>query len=370
MAVPIFFASNRNVLAETSATGQVFGDRFNADGPQCFRVGRAEATLTGTDPKQDAKWSVGKTELYAEELDDSMPKGAVLGSSKLFMVLRDLLKDRDRDVIVYLHGFANTFQNSVARAAALQQIYSTTKQKVLVVLFSWPSNGEVRPSWNYFSDRDDAEASGLAMGRALKRLVEFLEKLRSEDQETILAARQAGAVPDPAQLQQCTRRLHVLSHSMGNWALRHAVRKFIELNEGKVPRVFDCAFLMAADEDADALALPLKLRPLDELASRVFVYHANNDVALAISDTTKGMPSRLGSDGPQNLDVVSERVMAINCTQVSETELSHGRHQYYRLRDEVIRDVQATLGGVPQTGRRWREEIRTGRSWLLPAVKA
>ena len=115
-----------------------------------------------------------------------------------------------------------------------------------------------------------------------------------------------------------------------------------------MPRVFDCAFMMAADEDNDALQLPLKLRPLDELANRVFVYHAANDVALTISDTTKGMPDRLGSDGPQNLDVVSERVMAIDCRAVSTTELAHGRHQYYRLRDEVIRDVQATLADVPQ----------------------
>ena len=42
------------------------------------------------------------------------------------------------------------------------------------MLFSWPSNGMVQPAWNYFSDREDAEASGIAMGRALKQLVEFL----------------------------------------------------------------------------------------------------------------------------------------------------------------------------------------------------
>jgi Alpha/beta hydrolase of unknown function (DUF900) len=177
----IYFASNRNVLHETSASGHVFGERFNAGGPQCFRVGHAEVTLGGADPTQDDDWSVGATQLYPETLDSSLPKGAKLGSAKLFEDLRQLLKPNDIDVIIYLPGFANTFENSVQRAAALQEIYSTEQQKVLVLLFSWPSNGQVQPAWNYFSDREDAEASGLAMGRALMRLVEFLTKLRAED---------------------------------------------------------------------------------------------------------------------------------------------------------------------------------------------
>jgi esterase/lipase superfamily enzyme len=364
----IYFASNRNVLHETSASGHVFGERFNAGGPQCFRVGHAEVTLGGADPSQDDDWSVGATQLYAETLNSSLPKGAKLGSAGLFEDLRQLLKPNDIDVIIYLSGFANTFENSVQRAAALQEIYSTEQQKILVLLFSWPSNGRVQPAWNYFSDREDAEASGLAMGRALMRLVEFLTMLRTEDHQVVLAARRAGEVPDPDDLRQCTRRLHILAHSMGNWALRHALRKFIELNGGRVPRILDCAFLMAADEDHDALQVPLKLKPLEELANRVFVYHAANDVALTISDKTKGMPDRLGSDGPLNLDFVTERVMAVDCRYVSETILSHGRHQYYRLRPEVIRDVQATLADLPQQGRNWREDIRPGRSWRLPAV--
>jgi esterase/lipase superfamily enzyme len=368
----IYFASNRFVKHESSAKGDVFGDRFNKDGPQCFRVGWAETKLKGDDPLKDEAWSVGKTQLYPEQLDatktaDSQPK---LGSAALFEDLRAELKKADRDVIVYIHGFANSFENSIARAAALERIYRSAEQDVMVVVFSWPSNGEVQPAWNYFSDREDAEASGLAMGRALKRLVEFLQAMRAEDQATLLAARRAGEVPDPAELVQCTRRLHVLAHSMGNWALRHAVRKFVELNAGRAPRIFDCAFLMAADEDHDALQHGWKLKPLDALANRIFVYHAANDVALAISDKTKGNADRLGSDGPQNLDVVSERVMALDCRGVSVTEVAHGRHQYYRMRAEVIADVQATLADRPQDGRPGREDLRPGRSWRLRPAKA
>lgn len=361
----IFFASNRDVKHETSASGNVFGDRFNADGPQCFRVGEAEVELASSDPKDDDNWSVGQTKLYPEELDSQRKEGAKLGSERFFEEIRKILKDDNMDVIVYIHGFANSFENSVKRAAALQDLYSSDDQKIMVILFSWPSNGRVQPAWNYFSDREDAEASGIAMGRALARMVGFLEELRTEDRQAILAARKEGYVPDKSDLKQCTRRLHVLAHSMGNYALRHALLKFADLNGGRIDRVMDCAFLMAADEDNDALLRDLKLKRLDELANRIFVYHAANDVALTISDRTKGMPKRLGSDGPQNLDLASERVFAIDCRLISETLLSHGRHQYYRLRDEAIQDVQATLADVPQEDRSGRQVIRPGRSWRI-----
>lgn len=361
----IYFASNRDVKHETSSSGNIFGDRFNSDGPQCFRVGEAQVERSGSDPKDDGNWAVGRTKLYPEDLDSGGPDGVKLGSERLFSEIRQRLKADNLDVIVYIHGFANSFENSVNRAAALQELYSTDQQKVMVVLFSWPSNGQVQPAWNYFSDREDAQASGLAMGRALARFVEFLEDLRIEDHQTILAARKEGEVPNKSDLKQCTRRMHLLAHSMGNFALRHALLKFAEINGGRIDRVMDCAFLMAADEDNDALQQPMELGRLDEIANRIFVYHAANDVALTISDRTKGMPKRLGSDGPQNLDLVSERVYAIDCRKISDTILSHGRHQYYRLRDEAIHDVQATLADIPQESRPGRQEVRPGRSWRL-----
>ena len=122
----IYFASNRDVVHETSSKGNIFGDRFNGAGPQCFRVGVAQVDLSGSDPKKDDHWSVGDTKLYPETLDSSMPAGAKLGSEAMFEDLRTELKKQDTDVIVYLHGFANNFENSVQRAAALQEIYGAT----------------------------------------------------------------------------------------------------------------------------------------------------------------------------------------------------------------------------------------------------
>ncbi len=360
----IHFATNRNMRHETSKNGKNFGDRFNAQGPQCFRVGWVEVT-NGGDAKDDDAWEVGRCELYPEKLDSSAGAEAKLGSAALFEGMRAHLKQTDCDLIVYLHGFANDFPNSAKRAAALQRLYSGGTRPVEVVMFSWPSNGEVFPSYNYFSDREDAEVSGIAMARALKRFTEFLAKVRAEDREVIHRAKLSGEVPSACALRQCERKLHVVAHSMGNWALRHALVKFADLHPGKLPRIFDHAFLMAADEDSDALEHPHKLGRLTDLANWVHVYHARDDRALQISDATKGNPDRLGADGPASFDPLPERVFAIDCRDVSDTVASHGRHQYYRLRDEVIADVVATLGGDGQQGRPGRIDVRPGRSWRL-----
>jgi hypothetical protein len=68
---------------------------------------------------------------------------------------------------------------------------------------------------------------------------------------------------------------------------------------------------------------------------------------LQISDVSKGNPNRLGVDGPRNLDRINDRIFAVDCRDVDWTDLEGGRHQYYRLRPEVIEDVSAILSDVP-----------------------
>lgn len=205
----------------------------------------------------------------------------------------------------------------------------------------------------------------MAMGRALARFAAYLREVRARDANALIDARRRGVAPEAEKLHQCGRGLHLVTHSMGAWALRHAVLKFDRENDGRLPRILDKVFLVAADEDDDALESRYKLGDLEMLANEVHVYHASNDLILALSDHTKGNPDRLGSDGPNNLDRVSERCFAVDCRDVSATELSHGRHQYYRFREEVIGDIRQTMEGVPQNARSGRLVIRPGRSWRL-----
>jgi len=359
----VYFATNRNKKRDGS-----FGDRFNADGPHFYVVGRAEVTWNQTAPDgtvQDwddysISWDLAperrpKVQEAAEtpETQIKVEIGGRLGSSVIFQELQDQIRAEGRDTLVYIHGFANDFENSIARAAQLAEVYQVDRadnngvqpHKPHVFAFSWPSNGMVQPPWQYASDRDDAALSGVAMARSLRRFSDFLE---------------SG--------EPCRGRLHIVAHSMGNWALRHAVLGLRALYEGQqLPKLFDHAFLMAADEDEDCLEFDGKLGLLPQLARRIHVYHSGGDLALEVSDKTKFNMDRLGTDGPRTFSGINNRVVAIDCTDVDSTSLTHGNHQYYRLRQEVIEDVRHVLSGrMPVDRIPHRQPVEPGRRYRLP----
>ncbi|MFO1037714.1 MAG: alpha/beta hydrolase [Geminicoccaceae bacterium] len=368
----IHFATNRNILKETPSSAE-FGERFDESGPQFFRVGVADVVQVGPDPTADDGYAVRGKRLYSEK--PARRGGPLVRASQgMFEELRQQLKDDERDVLVYLHGFANDFDNSIMRAAALQTLYAQRSDPgepdPIVFVFAWPSNGKTFPATEYFSDRDDAQMSGLAMARALIALIDFMVSVFRDDRQTILDAREAGRVPTSDELKCCGQRLNLIAHSMGNWALRHAVLSLHrQLGKRPLPRLFKNALLVAADEDDDALGDDEKLGMLSELAQSIHVYHSTDDRALQISDVTKLNPNRLGTDGPSDLPRLTPRVFTVDCSLVDETILEHGCHQYYRIRREVIDDIKAIISGTPpdRIDPTRRQVIRPGRSWrLLP----
>lgn len=373
--MPIYFATNRNILSEDNDGIATFGNRFNADGPQVFRVGVVDAAprLDGSGnplpATGDEPFVIGPARLYPDT--QITGQGMMRGSQVMFDELRERLRSDGQDVLIYLHGFASEFDTAIQRAASLEALYNAggpgaAAADPIVLVFSWPSNGISFPASNYFSDRDDAEASGLAMARALLAFIDFMRDLFEADRAAIHAAKARGEVPTPDLLRRCNQRMHLLAHSMGNWALRHAVLALSrKLGDRPLPRIFKNVLLVAADEDADALGTEAKLGLLLELAQNIHVYHSQDDLALQISDTTKGNPDRLGIDGPKDLNNLAPRVFTVDCSLVDDTILSHGRHQYYRIRPEVTADITEVLKGTKPDLIPNRELIRPGRSWRI-----
>lgn len=364
----VYFATNRDFNGSLSEPE--FGERFNAAGPQYFRVGSAKVKRQGGDNYQ----------YKSAQVEDEDPNAHKLGSRSLFEDLRQTLKTTKQDVVVYIHGFANTFESSIERAAQLHHEYRITPQRdprdepretylPVVFGFSWPSNGRVFPKYEYQSDRDDAQASGVAMARALLRLLQYLKDLREEEKQ-LRREKALGANEFlPNDLRRiCGQKIHLVAHSMGNWALRHAVNRLAEeLQMRPLPRIFEHVLLMAADEDDDTFEHPLKLGLLPGMAKFVHVYHSRSDLVLDISDATKGNPDRLGEVGPKNMDKISDRVYAIDCASVDHTEAGHGNHQYYRLRAEVIEDVRQVLSEMPFDAIQGRVRTARTRSYrILP----
>ena len=336
----IYFATNRNMQGRL--TQPRFGGRTHKDGPEFYRVGTAAVQKVSND--LDDGYEIRDVKVKSEGVTNPNNRG----SDELFAEMRQDIREQACDVLVYIHGFANSFENSISRAAQLHELYEIHHQDKfkhpVVFAFSWPSNGETFPPWEYFSDRDDAEASGTAMARAVLRFFDYLQ--RTDD--------------------SCTQRIHLVAHSMGNWALRYAVQKLkLHTKGGALEPLFDNALLMAADEDDDALEKEYKLKPLLELARRVHVYHSNDDKALVISDTTKFNPDRLGYGGPRSFSGMSTRVVAIDCEAVDDTEFFHVNHQYYRRRPEVIADVKQVLTGIRSNNVIGREVIEPGRRYRI-----
>lgn len=344
-SITVQYATNRSY--DPSQKGRLrFGPRFHPDGPSFYRVGTASVRRPANG---DGDYVLKSYDVEPEQPPEGRTKEKI-GSAKIFDGLREGMAENKVDVIVYLHGFDNTFESCLERMAEVVDKYRLPPnggqaRQAYGFAFSWPSDGEMVPFKSYHSDREDAAFSGIAMARALLRLTDYLAKNKND---------------------LCEQRIHLVAHSMGNWALRHAVLGLKTLsNWYNLPRIFEHVFLMGADEDADAFESDTKLRLLTQLARSIHVYYASDDGALKISDLTKGNPDRLGHHGPRTMDGIDSRVDAIDCTAVSSTSLSHLNHQYYRLRPEVIADVCAVLAGKPSDSIPGREVIQSGRRFRL-----
>ncbi|MBX9945338.1 MAG: alpha/beta hydrolase [Reyranella sp.] len=335
----VHFATNRQEKVEN---GEVvdFTDQLNAKSPVWLRYGAAEM-VKGR--KSAPAFDVAELRVAPEQIPDpgTDPDDAhrVLGSEQVFEGLRLRLIENDADLLLLLHGYACTFPEALSNAAELKTQWGTASTPLETAVFSWPANGTMTPWLDYASDRDDARSSAKAIARSLERLMDYLGQLKRAD--------------------WCKADIHLVAHSMGNYALRNALQALLSNHGGRpLPRLFKNIFLMAADEDNDAFEHESKLARLPELAETVHVYFAGNDRALTISDKSKGNPDRLGSTGPRTLTALPQKVSLVDCSEVSDTRsLTDAGHQYYRKRAEVLADVRQVLDGK-------RPEQVTGREWI------
>ena len=317
---PIFFGTNRNPKPRHAGKPTTFGKRLHRESPLMLRFGSATV-----DTEERVTVDVLRENLATEP--------QLLGSDALFPSLQGLMATSNRDLLIYVHGFNVGFKQGIRSAHRLaSNLASRLDSAPILALFSWPSNGSALAYW---SDRRDAAASGPALGRA------------------ILKARDHLLRRDSA---RCQRRIHVVTHSMGAYVLRHALRTIVAECGGSVPRIFDQVLLVAADEDEDAFEHDHKLRRLPELARGVNVYFNRQDFVLGISEEGKHESPRLGDDGPRLPAQMPSRVVQIDCTPVVHGMFEHG---YHLKADAVLNDMCSVLrGAAPYTmdGRKRLEE--------------
>jgi esterase/lipase superfamily enzyme len=356
----LFYATNRNHSGPDRSRPIGYGPKFSDDGAENLRFGKV--TLSANEKKvdeclaKDVGFGKGDGEGFAgylaglapnaeirpyeEKLNpgvsDKLQKNAKLGSLAMFSELQKAML-KQCDLLIYIHGFDVSWNEAVGNGLALQEMLnhpyaSEPAQPVLVVLFSWPSDGQALPFVSYKSDRTEASASGGAVGRAMLKLRDFLHALQSQARK-----RRGVAV--------CEQDIHLLCHSMGNYVLQNALPRIDQFTPGTaLPRIFEHIFLCAPDVDDNVLEAGQPMGNLHELARSVSVYHNRNDLAMHVSDYTKGNPDRLGTAGAARPAALHNKVSQIDCTSVVKGFVEHS----YYIDGQVNQDIRLSIAGLAQ----------------------
>ncbi len=328
MSVTVHFVTNRNHIPENAKA--LFGGRFNPDGVASLRFGKAEFDVTGQTPLMNS------ITVFDETLAVQPAAGFVTsGSNMLLTSLHEAMAVGKRDTVVFIHGFNVTFMEALKAGARLGAELANNPN---IIVFSWPSDGTMVPFMSYYSDREDARASGPALARTYLKLLDFVAGL---DDET-----------------RCRQALHIVAHSMGAYVLRQGLQAICAKDSRRLVRLFDQIILAAPDEDDDAFETDEKLKKLPMLGRRVTVYFNRNDRALLVSDSTKTNPDRLGSDGPRMLDLLPKKVIVVDCYRIAARSDPVVQHSYYINNSSVSADLRATLADTESRLIENREMVR------------
>lgn len=353
----LYYATNRKHSGKDRWHPDFYGAFFSDDGRENLRFGELTVNVekAKVDKYLNAKVSneIGNGEgssayiakcarsaqivAYQEKIRDMLDihqPNAKFGSKEMFNNLMEEMK-KHSDVLIFIHGFNVSWYNAVGSALALQTMLNRPgigdkEQKVLVVLFSWPSDGTAFSYVSYLSDRSDAKGSGYAFGRGILKLRDFLVDLSNEAKRR--------------NVPLCGHNIHLLCHSMGNYVLQKALDKIVHFSSSlaPLPRIFEHIFLCAADVDDNILESNKPMSRLHELCQYVNIYYNQQDKALAISDYTKGNPTRLGTGGAAHPSLLHTKIHHVDCTPIVHGTIEHS----YYLWGPVNEDIRLSIDGV------------------------
>ena len=274
-----------------------------------------------------------------KNLGESKLTSANLGGTQ--RMFYDLYKEMSAtkehsDVLIFIHGFAYTFDDELKAICALKKMYiDDPKCPVNHILFiSWPASSTVFPL-TYFDDKAASINSGNSLLRLFYLYTQFLKDIFSD-----------------GGLNPCNQRIHIIAHSMGNRLLQSML---YSLKTSNISRVIDQVVLLSADvsyrvfdEVEDSfIKLPL-------LANRVSIYVNRKDAVLGISQFSKNILSpRLGKIGPADISKFKAVVSVIDVTGTKNDledsfKFKYGNHWNYLSSSAVQSDIVSVLGGTDQ----------------------
>jgi esterase/lipase superfamily enzyme len=178
-----------------------------------------------------------------------------------------------RDLLIYVHGFNQTFETATLDAARLSD---GIRFRGETMVFSWPSKAKL---FDYAYDRESAMWSRDALERVLSLL---------------MASPGVG-------------RIHIVAHSVGTMLSMEALRQIYARHGLAVTDRFGAVIFAAPDIDMDVFASSLeRMRPL---VPNITVITSTNDRALAVAGWIAGGMTRVGAAEKAQLEALGLRVI-------------------------------------------------------------
>ena len=179
----------------------------------------------------------------------------------LALVHDQVVRSPKRQVLVFVHGFNNRFEDAVYRFA---QIVHDSGTEAVPVLFTWPSKASMLA---YGYDRESSTYSRNQLESVLKALA-----------------------ADPR-----VDEVSILAHSMGNMVVLESLRQ-MAIRDGRVAPKIKNVILAAPDVDVDIARTQIADMGPSKPSFALFV--SRSDKALEVSKTLWGSDARLGDIDP------------------------------------------------------------------------
>lgn len=239
--------------------------------------------------------------------------------SDLAQRMRALPAD-ERDAVIFVHGFNNTFADGLFRMAQLAHDIETPG---LTMHYSWPSAAN---PLGYVADRDSSMFAR-----------DGLETLLQE-------AAAAGA-----------QRIIIVAHSMGAALTMETLRQ-IALSDDPVKERLAGIILISPDIDVDLFRS--QAQAFTELPQPFVIFGSSRDTALGISARLTGQPERLG-----NLQDIS-RIADLEVTYLDTTSFNKGAGHFNVGDNPALLQI---LGRIEDINTAFSGDQR-GKVGLLPGM--
>ena len=269
----VYFATNRKVETKPDSIDDLFmGSKFNRD-PADLRFVRVQYDVNLETKKYDLSY-----ELYPDNTSE--------GSHKIFTDLQTDMKENKRDCVVFVHGYNNSWKDSMDAAINLATTYD-----INVVCFSWPSDNVLK----YLDCKNRAVSSVPAFNRLIEKFITYM----------------GGTT------EICGQRVSLICHSMGNYILKNFLKSSYFSNEF-IP--FHNINLVAADTNHEGHVEWIdKINCLNDI--NIFINQ--DDFALDISDSKSGSKQKVRL-GNTILELNSKKANYYNVTNSKGVGRGHG----------------------------------------------